>query len=190
VFVRRGYAATRLLDIAREAGLSKGGVYFYYRTKETLLHEIFEHHIETLHQRWGFDPAADEAADRVLHRLVRAHVRSVEDDVDETRLYNLLATLAAQDPTFRARLDAVWTLLCDTYTTVVQRGVNEGVFVAAAPRAAAAAIVAMVQGLGQAAAAHPDGRCPVSCDEAAAHAIRIAGRDLRVSWSSPGAGTN
>ena len=41
-FVRRGFAATRLLDIAREAGLSKGGVYFHYRAKEALFHDILD----------------------------------------------------------------------------------------------------------------------------------------------------
>jgi AcrR family transcriptional regulator len=190
VFVRRGYAATRLLDIAREAGLSKGGVYFHYRAKEALFHEIFEHHLETLQLRWRFDPTLDEPADRVLFRLVCTHVRAVEDDVDETRLFNLLATLAVQDPAFRSRLDAVWSLLCDTYDAVLARGKNDGLFVLSEPRKAAAAIVAMVQGLGQAAAADPEGRCPMSCEEAAALALRIAGRDLRLGWTSAGSGTN
>ena len=61
-FVRKGYASTRLLDIAREAGLSKGGVYFHYRAKEQLFHDIIDTHLQTLHERWGFEPAADRPA--------------------------------------------------------------------------------------------------------------------------------
>ncbi len=41
-FVRRGYMETRLQNIANEAGLSKGGVYFHFPTKEDLLLAILE----------------------------------------------------------------------------------------------------------------------------------------------------
>src|SRR4051794_31297138 len=36
LFVERGYAATRLEDVARCAGVSKGTLYLYYENKEEL----------------------------------------------------------------------------------------------------------------------------------------------------------
>src|SRR5690606_32368793 len=89
-FVRRGYAQTRLLDIAREAGLSKGGVYFHYRAKEQLFHDILENLSKSLQERWNFDPAAEQPADRTLGRLVKAHLRTMQDHPNEVRLHNLL----------------------------------------------------------------------------------------------------
>ena len=42
VFSRRGVFATRIADIAAEAGVAYGLVYHYFRNKEEILHTIFE----------------------------------------------------------------------------------------------------------------------------------------------------
>jgi len=40
LFVERGYAATRLEDVARRAGVSKGTLYLYFDSKETLFKTV------------------------------------------------------------------------------------------------------------------------------------------------------
>ncbi|RIK89923.1 MAG: TetR family transcriptional regulator, partial [Burkholderiales bacterium] len=40
LFVDRGFAATRLEDVARRAGVSKGTLYLYYANKEELLKAV------------------------------------------------------------------------------------------------------------------------------------------------------
>jgi AcrR family transcriptional regulator len=40
LFVERGYAATRLDDVARQAGVSKGTVYLYFASKEELFKAV------------------------------------------------------------------------------------------------------------------------------------------------------
>lgn len=40
VFGARGYAATRLEDVARRAGVSKGALYLYFETKEDLFRAV------------------------------------------------------------------------------------------------------------------------------------------------------
>ncbi|WP_339872714.1 TetR/AcrR family transcriptional regulator [uncultured Brevundimonas sp.] len=42
VFAARGYAATRLEDVARRAGVSKGALYLYFETKEDLFRAVVE----------------------------------------------------------------------------------------------------------------------------------------------------
>src|SRR5579872_4597336 len=39
-FSERGFAATRLDDVARRAGIAKGTIYLYFRDKETLFQEL------------------------------------------------------------------------------------------------------------------------------------------------------
>ncbi len=46
VFARTGYHASRISDIAREAGIAYGLVYHYFRNKEEILNAIFA-------ERWG-----------------------------------------------------------------------------------------------------------------------------------------
>tara|TARA_R110002096_G_scaffold382401_1_gene576264 strand:- start:357 stop:998 length:642 start_codon:yes stop_codon:yes gene_type:complete len=42
VFDRKGFAAARVDDIARRAGLSKGAVYLYFPSKDAMLHALIE----------------------------------------------------------------------------------------------------------------------------------------------------
>jgi len=42
-FVANGYAATRLEDVARRAGVTKGTIYFYFDTKERVFDEMIRH---------------------------------------------------------------------------------------------------------------------------------------------------
>jgi AcrR family transcriptional regulator len=45
LFVERGYAATRLEDVARRAGVSKGTLYLYYENKEELFKAVVRNNI-------------------------------------------------------------------------------------------------------------------------------------------------
>ena len=42
VFVEKGYASTRVAEIAERAGVGKGTVYEYFSSKEELLFAVFE----------------------------------------------------------------------------------------------------------------------------------------------------
>lgn len=42
LFVEKGFAATRLEDVAREAGVSKGTLYLYYANKEALFKAVIQ----------------------------------------------------------------------------------------------------------------------------------------------------
>ncbi len=57
VFAHQGFHATRVSDIADEAGVAYGLVYHYFRSKEEVLNELFV-------ERWSLLLAAVEEADR------------------------------------------------------------------------------------------------------------------------------
>jgi AcrR family transcriptional regulator len=170
-FVRRGFAATRLLDIAREAGLSKGGVYFHYRAKEALFHDILDNQLRTLESRWSFEPVADQPADRTLSRLVVAHLRTMEGEPDETRLNHLLVSMAPQDPAFREKLDEAFRVMRALYAGVIERGIKEGSFRKGDPEQLAHCVLALVQGLACQSTTDLDGKLPVRPEMAADYVI-------------------
>lgn len=172
-FVRRGYAQTRLLDIAKEAGLSKGGVYFHYKAKHELFHDILENLSKSLQERWNFDPVAEQPADRTLGRLVKAHLRTMQDHPNEVRLHNLLVTMAVQDPVFRQRLEQVTLIMRDLYAGIIERGMKEGVFVAGDPRSLAVSVLAYINGLGAYTVLDAEGQLPVSPEAAAEQLLRM-----------------
>src|SRR6266852_5021979 len=46
VFAHNGYFNSKVADIAREAGVADGTVYLYFRSKEEILHSIFDRSME------------------------------------------------------------------------------------------------------------------------------------------------
>src|SRR5260221_11461409 len=102
-FARTGYHATRMADVANEAGVSKGTPYLYFAAKETLY--------VALHDQWDCAlgaridaairqmPAADQRSPRgVLRALVSAVGAHVPDDPQTCRVLMEARTLAAYQP--------------------------------------------------------------------------------------------
>ena len=46
VFARAGYFNSKVADIARQAGVADGTVYLYFKSKEEILHSIFDRSVE------------------------------------------------------------------------------------------------------------------------------------------------
>ena len=51
VLARQGYARTSLLDIAREAGMSKGALHYHFPSKEELVSKVLESALESIANR-------------------------------------------------------------------------------------------------------------------------------------------
>jgi len=48
---RQGYAKTSLMDIAREAGMSKGAVHYHFPTKESLIGKVLQRSLQRVQER-------------------------------------------------------------------------------------------------------------------------------------------
>lgn len=92
VLARQGYARTSLMDIAQEAGMSKGAVHYHFPTKEALIVKVLEHACNVVAERasgaWnqssGSDPLTTmRSAVRELWRmrLARTEESSVIADL-------------------------------------------------------------------------------------------------------------
>src|SRR3954465_6329272 len=86
VFAAQGYEATRVGDIAKEAGVAYGLVYHYYKSKEAVLEAVFR-------EAWGRLLAAVALAEEMgedapdqLALVVKIVLRSWRDDPDLGRL--------------------------------------------------------------------------------------------------------
>ncbi len=168
-FVRRGFAATRLLDIAREAGLSKGGVYFHYRAKEALFHDILEAQFAALQVRWDTESDAEQPADQALRALVRTHLQSLEQSPDEARFCNLMIAMASQNPEFREKLEHSLTAMRARYTELIRRGG----FGEADPAQLAHGVIALIYGVAAQSAADPQASLPLTAEQTAELAVRL-----------------
>jgi tRNA-Thr(GGU) m(6)t(6)A37 methyltransferase TsaA len=70
VFASRGYRASRLEEVAEEAGLTKGAIYYHFDSKEELLRRAVEHRHEAIFAAIGSELATLEAPASVRIRYV------------------------------------------------------------------------------------------------------------------------
>jgi AcrR family transcriptional regulator len=106
VFLRRGFHATTLEEIAAEAGVTKGAVYSNFESKADLFMAVLD--ARTRRRFEIYEPVRSSAAS--LEDLARAHVRAILHDDPEGRWASALVEAWAAsegDEAFRARLEAV-----------------------------------------------------------------------------------
>src|SRR5205085_5177002 len=124
VFADQGYEASRVGDIAKEAGVAYGLVYHYFGSKDAVLEAVF-------HEQWGRLLAAvalaeetGETAAEQLQLVVKIVLRAWRDDPD---LVRLLVREITRNPHIQDELDEIGQAFASLQRIVV-RGQEEGTF--------------------------------------------------------------
>jgi AcrR family transcriptional regulator len=76
-FTARGFAATRLDDVARRAKVAKGTIYLYFRDKEALFQDIIRSLVSPLIAALEAAPSADQPLRVTIDHLVRIFVHEI-----------------------------------------------------------------------------------------------------------------
>lgn len=85
LFIKNGYEETKVEDITRELGISKGSFYTYFATKDELLYEILEKIKKKLINVLGAIDISQEP-DKVLEDYVRAKMNNAVQLLNNMRL--------------------------------------------------------------------------------------------------------
>ena len=89
LFANQGYTATSMNDIAAACGMSKAGLYHYYRDKRELLFQITVGHVGAagaVRRRGDAGDAATPTAETRLRALILRFVREYADAQNEHRV--------------------------------------------------------------------------------------------------------
>ena len=82
VFAGKGYFNSKVADIAGEAGIADGTVYLYFKSKEEILHSIFDRAMEEFISEGKREIAEIEEADKRLRRIAELHLERLGADRD------------------------------------------------------------------------------------------------------------
>ncbi|HYD82247.1 MAG TPA: TetR/AcrR family transcriptional regulator [Paucimonas sp.] len=129
LFVERGYAATRLDDVAARAGVSKGTLYLYFANKEELFKAVV---------RENMVPALDQAENIIAHYqgsaadLLRDILKGWWERVGNTQLSGLPKLIMAESSNFPEvaafYYEEVISRANSMVISVLQRGIDSGEF--------------------------------------------------------------
>lgn len=78
VFVRKGYEATKMGDVAAEAGIGRTALHYYYRTKEMLFDAIFDQLIGALLPNLGAIIDENTSFLEKLPKIIDQYVKTLQ----------------------------------------------------------------------------------------------------------------
>lgn len=80
VFADKGYFSSKVADVARVAGIADGTVYLYFKSKEEILHSIFDQAMEKFIAEGKRELARiDSPVDR-LKKVAELHLKRLSED--------------------------------------------------------------------------------------------------------------
>ncbi|NNE18523.1 MAG: TetR/AcrR family transcriptional regulator, partial [Myxococcales bacterium] len=110
VLARQGYAKTSLLEIAKEAGMSKGALHYHYPTKEALIHTVLETACNAVQARTmqAWSPSDNPFA--ALRKSLEELWATRAERSDEALVVADLLALSLSDESLRPRLAEFYDL--------------------------------------------------------------------------------
>ncbi|MEJ7623501.1 MAG: TetR/AcrR family transcriptional regulator [Pyrinomonadaceae bacterium] len=82
VFAGRGYFNSKVSDIASEAGIADGTVYLYFKSKEEILHSIFDRAMEEFIAEGRRELALIASPGEKIRRIAELHLEKLGADRD------------------------------------------------------------------------------------------------------------
>jgi AcrR family transcriptional regulator len=125
----RGFNATSLAMVARAAGVNRGSLYYFFRTKKILALAVIAH-FEALLRGHFLDPAfgGEGSGREKLDRFAELYARmpSTEPPCCGCPLGNLSLELGSRDEELRARLARVWGEVLGRVEGALRQAQQEG----------------------------------------------------------------
>ncbi len=89
VFARNGYFNAKVSDIAGEAGIADGTVYLYFKSKEEILHSIFDRAMEKFIAEAKEELAALTTPEEKIRRIAQLHLEKLGADRDAAIVFQV-----------------------------------------------------------------------------------------------------
>ena len=148
VFARKGFHETTIANIAKEAGLAYGSVYWYFDSKDELFHALMaveesalRNHVAAALAALGV-PAENVGQEAPLRAAVEATLEYFESDKATVKL--LLGDRYALGERFEKHLGGIYERFIDDIESFIVAAQERGEVVAAPPRMVAYTLAALV----------------------------------------------
>ncbi|RLT33961.1 MAG: TetR/AcrR family transcriptional regulator [Chloroflexi bacterium] len=143
VFARQGIEATRMQEIAKEAGLSIGGVYWYYKSKEEIVFGLLQSFIE---RDLDLSRSILHAPGSARQRLELILAEGLSETVQLMPLTLEVYRQSIHDAAVRAFLQTFMSSYQSMFAELLAQGIANGEFRAIDPAAAATMLIALYEG--------------------------------------------
>jgi len=147
VFSTRGMEKTRMDDIVQESGLSKGALYWYFKSKDAIIRAVLDRvFISEMRDAEALIHAQGSSSER-LKTFVAFAVREYKRFENLLPLAFEFVALAARSKAIREAIVVYFENYTSILVTIIQQGIDRGEFQPCDPEATAITVIAMYEGL-------------------------------------------
>ncbi|MCB1023195.1 MAG: TetR/AcrR family transcriptional regulator [Acidobacteria bacterium] len=126
VFADKGYFNSKVADIAGKANIADGTVYLYFKSKEEILHSIFDRAMSEFISLGKKEIEGIETADRKLLRIAELHLEKLGADRDLAIVFQV--QLRGSIKFMREFSAAGFAEYLDLIHQTIKEGQKQGVF--------------------------------------------------------------
>lgn len=147
VFARKGFAKASMNDIVHESGLSKGGVYWHFKSKDELLKAIFDQFFEGQIAFLDAVLAREGSAGDRLLQLARRISTDLSAMADQFPSPLEFYALAARDDRLQQALQKYFGSYYKRLAALVEQGISTNEFRPVAVADTAQTLVSLFEGI-------------------------------------------
>lgn len=146
-FAERGYAETRVEEIAKAAGLSKGGLYVHFASKEAIFAALHDDEVERAREALEVIRALQLPAREKLGALAAGMLARYASSEQHRRFLLVLGEVGLSTPTVQEKVRATHAMFVTAMSEMVAEGVASGEFRRVDPRQAALLLKVISDGM-------------------------------------------
>ena len=128
VLVQHGYEGSRMDDVVSESQLSKGAIYWYYKSKKDMYLDLVNFWVIRYSATINHLVENDQSAPDQLKSLFNYFIDQYESDPDPFIALTEFWSMAQKDNDFRAKLQKVYSQFLEVLEKIVAKGVKDGDF--------------------------------------------------------------
>ena len=128
VLVQNGYEGSRMDDVVSESQLSKGAIYWYYKSKKDMYLDLVNFWVIRYSATINHLVENDQSAPDQLKSLFNYFIDQYESDPDPFIALTEFWSMAQKDDDFREKLQKVYSQFLEVLEKIVAKGVKDGDF--------------------------------------------------------------
>lgn len=146
-FNEKGYHRTSIDDIALKGKISKGGIYYYFRSKEELFLELFKFRLNRyIDQLKAYIQKERDPEKRIL-LLIQKWGLILKENQDFFRFCLEFIAMGARDKEIKKEMTSFYKDSTNTFSQIIREGIAVGEFKSLDPEKIARLIFSLFQGI-------------------------------------------
>ena len=145
VITQNGYENSRMDDVVKSSNMSKGAIYWYYKSKKDLYLDLVNYWVMRYSDMVTKIMEKDQKASLQLKQILNYFIDEYEKDPEPFKALTEFWSMAQKDDDFHKKVQKVYAAFLEVIESIITNGKNSGEFKNVNTRIAALSIMINIE---------------------------------------------